>query len=170
MIHIQKIFSIVMQAKGNSNRLLQYVRKNISPRRTLRIGQSCEEVDCCGKPLQPTFPQDTVVEKECCPNYFERWTPKIPSLCAAPKKVAKTCNRPKVCVAGMKETVRCIKDEKKAAEECFKRFAPGNVPRKPQEKKAMHRLAQKATSEAKKKKKEEFCMPISDWDHNGHLE
>nr|CAH7744401.1 unnamed protein product [Callosobruchus chinensis] len=160
-----------MIAKGNSNRLLQYVKKNISTRRTLRFGQSCEEVDCCGKPLPQTFPQDPVVEKECCPNYFELWTPKIPSLCPASKKLTKTCHKPQVCKPGMKNSVKCIADEKKAAEKCFKRFAPGNVPRKPQEKKAMHRLAQKSTtSVAKKKKKEEFCIPISDWDHNGHLE
>ncbi|KAG5898219.1 hypothetical protein JTB14_005597 [Gonioctena quinquepunctata] len=128
--------------------------------RTLYKGQSCEEVDCCGRVIKkPINPECPIIEKDIEPSYFCTWKPNIPKLEVHKEKKAVPAKewKKKNCYAGM-NGIKCI--DKKAVDVCFKAVNPRFIP----EKKKCEELYGKRT--AKKRVKRGELLPVPDWDHN----
>nr|XP_023016266.1 uncharacterized protein LOC111505655 [Leptinotarsa decemlineata] len=150
--------------------------------RTLFRGQSCEEVDCCGKTVKaPLMPDEVVVEKDVDPSYFCTWRPTIPKLePPPPKKVNPVLPKKKrVCYAGMPSPT-CNAEINENAKECLKNVEPSVMPQVKIQSCSSKELAQIRLLQSKRKseksgkgsysRQKTMNPPEPDWDHDCIME
>lgn len=106
--------------KSKLNRCL-----SITPVRSRKKKNSCEETDCCGNPINVQPKPKIYVERACHPCSFFTWKPKIPILESAPplSDIKKKPFKKKHCFAGMKFLEQSLEETKKKAAECHKKCA-----------------------------------------------
>lgn len=99
-----------------------------------RSGQSCEpQPDCCGRlsKVPKRNAEEPFIERNCFPDIFSNWKPKIPKLC--PAECVETLETPCIvkrkCCAGMKAPPS-VAEIKNKAKECQKVNDPEAVHKK----------------------------------------
>lgn len=96
--------------------------------RRSRSGQSCDpQPDCCGRlPKKPKRnPEEPFIERDCFPDIYSAWKPKIPKLIPTQceVKTQAPCYIRKKCYASMKAPPS-LAETKPKAEECLKANDP----------------------------------------------